>query len=152
VILRFIIFNILIFTAILPTQAFEFDSDVLVRLDLKDGSSCIGRIVDADAHQLHLVGAKVNRLIPYITLTDATRSELKLPVEVSQNVSVTPEFLGLNAVRATMQKQEWFRQPIVLPTYYFPTRTLVHPIIPTWYRPCAVSPRLTFSSSIFLHF
>jgi hypothetical protein len=100
------IFLLLIFIHSLSAQPFPVDPEKSVFLELNNGEKLFGRVIDADSQQLHLVGAKVNRLIPFTQLTEASKKQFHLPPTEQEKAAPVAEFHGLNSTRLQLQKSQ----------------------------------------------
>ncbi|NJK91224.1 MAG: hypothetical protein HC904_04940 [Blastochloris sp.] len=90
-----------LFCFALPLHAdiLRVDPDKLVFLELHNGKTVHGRIVDADPAQLHLVGPRINRLIAYASLSPSSREMLGLRPDINPQSNVSVEFQGLSLTR-----------------------------------------------------
>jgi hypothetical protein len=115
----------LILTGNVQAQALSFDPDTLVSLRLISGETLRGRIIDADAQQLHLAGSQVNRLIPFRLLSEKSRTELTFVSAPGYDADVSAGFQGLNVTRSLLQKSQHELEANCFKPSRFPEKTII---------------------------
>lgn len=94
----------------LPAAVIDFDPERLVSLELSNGSTATGRIIDVQADRLQLVRAGFNRMIAFQDLSAASRKSLGLPevLPAGGSVPVSPaiprEETGIQATRDRLRE------------------------------------------------
>jgi len=94
----------------LPAAIIDYDPDRLVSLELSNGSTVTGRIIDVQSDRLQLVRAGFNRMIAFQDLSVASRKSLGLPEVIpaakSLPVTSTPsrEQTGIDATRDRLRE------------------------------------------------
>jgi hypothetical protein len=138
-------------------QILSFDPERLVSLELINQEIVSGRIIDADAGHLHLVGARVNRLIPFNILTERSRKEIKLVSAPGQpgKSSSSGEFQGLNSTRTLLKDSQQAltssrRVPFPAHNPYTVSYPFYHPSF--FYRPSSIIRSSGFSAQIQINF
>jgi hypothetical protein len=147
--------GLLMFACQAKAQVLSFDPERIVSVELANGQTLFGRIVDADTQQLHLVGARVNQLLPFSLLSESSRKSLNLLSHKPSEAAPIGEFQGLNSTRKLLKESQQelissnprSQTPMILPA------TWAYPLYPYSYGyPSPYRKNCAFSGNILITF